>query len=138
MAFNVKERPSGFRLVLASAVPTDATERDELRQRLVGACVVIAEPDCYGQQRNNGCRGGECLSECQPAYHSHLEDSNSEDGAIRDDRPCPAGGMLIMVHGVQELILVSEIPDDEIEQPKEKNVYAVRKNAVHDADDEDQ
>ena len=113
-------------------------DSDEFHQRLIGLLVVDDEPDREGDQRDDEDGALDGQAQPQDARHGELEDDQAEDDAVADYGPGSTGGVLAVVHGVEELVLVDEGAEKEVEQAEEEDEPGTREGGVDDADDEDE
>lgn len=119
-------------------IPINRSERDEFRQRLECNAEPIVEPHCRGDEWENEDRAGDGGAEGEDAGHADLEEDEADDDAGADHGPGAAGGMLTVVHGVEELVFVDEGAHDEVDQAEEADEPGPWENGVDDANDEDE
>lgn len=105
-----------------------------------GAVVVVVvpiSPDSKRQQWHYQSCTGVGLSQCQPARHGELEDDEPKNNTVYNHWPCLSCGMAGVIHGVEELILVRKVSQEEVDQAKRKDEYPTLEDAIDDADDKD-
>lgn len=128
---------SGFTLCGGGdGVALEAAEGDIVHQRLVGAAIKDNEPDGGGDEREDEDSAQDGNAEGENAGHGDLEHNKADDDAHADDGPGFAGGVLAVVHGVEELVFVREAADHEVDEAEEQHPPGRRENAVYGADDE--
>ena len=91
-----------------------AANGNELHQWLISPLIEDDEPNRAREQRNDQDRTVHGQTESQNTSHRKLKDDQADYDTIAYDRPCFTGGMLTVIHCVEELIFVDEGSDDEI------------------------